>query len=126
MERPGWEWPLNGTDFRNPHVRRGLRRAGDPLPGDVAERGGSQGWAAHGPLAVTGFVDLGPSDAGLRGSSIVTSKPVYHTNGVVPVSPGDEFLDAMSRIQQLDQGLGIFAVRLAAASDKLSAASKDG
>ena len=32
----------------------------------------------------------------------------------------------MSRIQQLDQSMGIFEVRLAKASDKLNAASKDG
>ena len=71
-------------------------------------------------------MEFDPADAGLRRPSRVKSKPTYHINYVVPVMPRGEFLDTMSRIQQLDQGMGIFAVRLAKASNKLNAASKDG
>ena len=44
----------------------------------------------------------------------------------VPVSPRDEFLDTVPRIQQLDQAMGISEVRVAQGSDKLNAAIKDG
>ena len=69
---------------------------------------------------------LNPADAGLRRSTRVTSNHAYHINYVVLVIPMDEFLDTMSHIQQLDQSMGIFEVRVAKASDKLNAASKDG
>ena len=97
-----------------------------PSPEDTIEWEGSPEWTTHGPPAVPDFMELDPADAGLRRSSRVTSKPIYHINYVVPVSPKNEFLDTMARIQQLDQGLSIFAVRLTKASDKLNATSKNG
>ena len=83
-------------------------------------------WTTHGLHAVSDFIELDPADAGLRRSTRLTRQPTYHINYVVPVSPRDEFLDTMPRIQQLDQSISIFEVRLANASDKLNAASKDG
>ena len=100
--------------------------ATDPWSGDVIEWEGSPEWTTHGPPAAPDFIDIDPADAGLRRSTRVTSKPAYHINYVVPVSPRDEFLDAMARLQQLDQSMPIYSVRLAKASDKLNAASKDG
>ena len=97
-----------------------------PSPEDIIEREGSPEWTTHGLPAVPDFIELDPADAGLRRSSRVTSKPAYYINYVVPVSPRDEFLDTMSCIQQLDQSISIFEVRIAKASDKLNAASKDG
>ena len=89
---------------------------------------GSPEWTTYGLPAVPDFIELNPADAGLRRPTRVTSKPAYHINYVVyvPVSPRDEFLDTMPRIQQLDQSMSIFEVRVAKASDKLNAASKDG
>ena len=80
----------------------------------------------HGLPAVLDFININPADAGLRRSTRVTSKPAYHINYVVPVSPRDEFLDTMAHLQQLDQSMLIYSVRLGKASDKLNAASKDG
>ena len=84
------------------------------------------GLPRHGLPEVPDFTEINPADAGLRRSSRVTRKPAYHINYMVPVSPRDEFLDNVSRIQQLDQNMGIFEVRVEKASDKLNAASKDG
>ena len=76
------------------------------------------------------FTEINPADAGLRKSyglqGLIDNPHCYHINYVVPVSPGDEFLDTMSRIQQLDQAMSIYDVRVEKASDRLNAASKDG
>ena len=87
---------------------------------------GSPEWTTHGPPAAPDFIDINPADAGLRRSTSVTSKPIYHISYVAPVSSRGEFLDAMARIQQLDQAIPIYSVRIAQASDKLNTASKDG
>ena len=103
-------------------------KADEPWSKDVIGWEGSPELTMHGPPAVPDFIEINPAEAGLRRSTRVTSKPAYHINYVVPVSPRDEFLDTVSRIQQLDQIMGIFEVRLAntSISDKLSAAGKDG
>ena len=100
----------------------------DPWSGDVIEWEGPPEWTTHGLPAVPDLIEIDPADAGLRRSTRVTSKPAYHINYdiVVPVSPRDEFLDTMARLQQLDQSMPIYLVRLGKASDKLNAASKDG
>ena len=98
----------------------------DPWSGDVIEWEGSPEWTTHGPPTVPDLIEIDPADAGLRRSTRVTSKPTYHINYVVPVSPRDEFLDTMARLQQLDQSMPIYSVRLSKASAKLNAASKDG
>ena len=64
-----------------------------PSPEDIIEWEGSPEWTTHGLPAVPDFIELDPADAGLRRSSRVTSKPAYHINSAVPVSPRDEFLD---------------------------------
>ena len=91
---------------------------------DIIKWEGSHVWTMHLP-AVPDFIKLDPAGTGLRRHSRVTSKPAYHINYMVPISPQDEFLDTLPCIQQLDQS-SIFEVRLAKASDKRNAASKDG
>ena len=114
----GWPWEQwdspevpTPTLVTPPDVFRaapeGQPMADAPSPEDIIEWEGSPEWTTHGPPAVPDFVELDPADAGLRRSSRVTSKPTYHINYVVPVSARDEFLDTMSRIQQLDQSISI-------------------
>ena len=128
-----WESPHESpkpTLVTPPEILRtlpeGQPMADAPSPEDIIEWEGSPEWTTHGPPTVPDFIELDPADAGLRRSSRVTSKPTYHINYMVPVSPRDQFMDTMSHIQQLDQSISIFEVRLANASDKLNAASKDG
>ena len=83
--------------------------ATDPWSGDVIEWEGSPEWTTHGLPAVPDLIEIDPADAGLRRSTRVTSKPAYHINYVVPVSPRDEFLDTMARLQQLDQSMPIYS-----------------
>ena len=77
----------------------GQPMADAPSPKETIKWEGSPDWTTHGPPAVPDVTEINTADAGLRRSTRVTQTPTYHINYVVPVSPRDEFLDTMSRIQ---------------------------
>ena len=58
-----------------------------PSPEEIIECEGSPEWTTHGLPAVPDLIEIDPADAGLRRSTRVKSKPTYHINYVVPVSP---------------------------------------